>query len=243
MTPAGRLGVGRPAESRRPRSGVAVEGRHAGRQVTRARDVARRKDLVEQELVAGRQLDPGRRQVFAQAGAACGAEDRHDVRTLGQQPGQRDLARSGPGTRPMPSSRHAGSTVRSTPRSKREYSDWRALIGCTAWARRRVVPLASDSPRWRTLPARTNSAMVPMTSSIGTFGSTRCWYGRSIRSVLSRLRDCSTTSRTCSGRLSSRQPEPVAWVRPKPNLVASTTLSRREPPRTRPSSSSLVNRP
>ena len=42
---------------------------------------------------------------------------------------------------------------------------------------------ASDKPRWRTLPARTTSAMAPTVSSIGTCGSTRCWYKRSMTSV------------------------------------------------------------
>jgi len=33
---------------------------------------------------------------------------------------------------------------------------------------------ASDSPRWRTLPAATSSAMAPTVSSMGTRASTRC---------------------------------------------------------------------
>ena len=38
----------------------------------------------------------------------------------------------------------------------------------------RAAP-ASDSPKWRTLPASMSSLTVPATSSIGTCGSTRCW--------------------------------------------------------------------
>ena len=55
-----------------------------------------------------------------------------------------------------------------------EYSVWSATIGCTACARRRVDALASDRPRYRTLPASTSSAMAPTVSSIGVPGSTRC---------------------------------------------------------------------
>ena len=52
-----------------------------------------------------------------------------------------------------------------------EYSVCRAAIGCTATARRTVSADASDSPRWRTLPAATSSAIAPTVSSIGTSGS------------------------------------------------------------------------
>ena len=34
---------------------------------------------------------------------------------------------------------------------------------------------ASDKPRYFTFPALTSSAIAPTVSSIGTFGSTRCW--------------------------------------------------------------------
>ena len=78
------------------------------------------------------------------------------------------------GTNPIPSSRQAGSTSPSTSRSNSEYSDWRALMGCTVMARRSVEGPASDSPRYLTFPARTNSAIVPTTSSMGIPGSTRC---------------------------------------------------------------------
>ena len=38
-----------------------------------------------------------------------------------------------------------------------------------------VAGAASESPRCRTLPAFTSSAIAPMVSSIGMLGSTRCW--------------------------------------------------------------------
>ena len=60
-------------------------------------------------------------------------------------------------------------------RVNREYSVWSAVIGCTAWARRIVSATASESPRCRTLPASTSSAIAPTVSSIGTVWSTRCW--------------------------------------------------------------------
>ena len=50
-----------------------------------------------------------------------------------------------------------------------------AAIGWTAAARRIDDALASDSPRNRTLPCCTSSAIAPTVSSIGTCGSTRCW--------------------------------------------------------------------
>ena len=60
-------------------------------------------------------------------------------------------------------------------RSHSEYSLWSAEIGWTACARRMVSTPASLRPRKRTFPSRTRSAIVPITSSIGTAGSTRCW--------------------------------------------------------------------
>ena len=75
----------------------------------------------------------------------------------------------------MPSSRSVGRISSSRSRVKSEYSVCSAVIGCVAWARRIVSADASDSPRWRTLPASTSSAMAPTVSSIGTDLSTRCW--------------------------------------------------------------------
>ena len=75
----------------------------------------------------------------------------------------------------MPSSRTVGRISSSISRLKRLYSLCRAVIGCTACARRMVAAAASDRPRWRTLPAATSSAMAPTVSSIGTSLSTRCW--------------------------------------------------------------------
>ena len=75
----------------------------------------------------------------------------------------------------MPSSRIVGRISSSRSLVKREYSVWRAVIGWVAWARRMLSADASDSPRWRTLPDSTSSAMAPTVSSIGTDLSTRCW--------------------------------------------------------------------
>ena len=75
----------------------------------------------------------------------------------------------------MPSSRSTGRTFGSGSRVHKEYSDCRAVTRCTACARRIVSGPASDMPMWRILPSATSSARVPTVSSIGVFGSTRCW--------------------------------------------------------------------
>ena len=67
----------------------------------------------------------------------------------------------------------AGSPV-SGSRHHSEYSLCSAATGCTAWARRIVSTPASDRPKCLTLPCRISSLTAPATSSIGTFGSTRC---------------------------------------------------------------------
>jgi hypothetical protein len=77
------------------------------------------------------------------------------------------------GTKAIPSSRHAVITVASGSRVQSEYSDWSAVIGWTACARRSVATDTSESPRKRTLPAATNSLIAPTDSSIGTSRSTR----------------------------------------------------------------------
>ena len=69
----------------------------------------------------------------------------------------------------------AGRISSSSERSHSEYSVCSAEIGCTATALRIVSAPASESPRWRTLPSCTSSAIAPTVSSIGTSGSTRCW--------------------------------------------------------------------
>lgn len=56
-----------------------------------------------------------------------------------------------------------------------EYSDWTAETGVTAFARRIVSGPASERPNARTLPSAISSPTAPAVSSIGTFGSTRCW--------------------------------------------------------------------
>jgi aryl-alcohol dehydrogenase-like predicted oxidoreductase len=55
-----------------------------------------------------------------------------------------------------------------------EYSLCTAVTDCTACARRIVFALASERPKCFTFPSAINSFTVPATSSIGTFGSTRC---------------------------------------------------------------------
>jgi hypothetical protein len=79
------------------------------------------------------------------------------------------------GTNPIPSSRSVGRISSSTSRVQREYSGCRAVIGWTLCARRTVAADASDRPRYFTFPAVTGSDIAPTVSSIGTFGSTRCW--------------------------------------------------------------------
>ena len=56
------------------------------------------------------------------------------------------------------------------------------LVGSAIRGRRGEVVLATKfgivrgaDPSQRTFPARTSSAMAPTVSSIGVFGSTRCW--------------------------------------------------------------------
>src|SRR5580765_4734922 len=147
------------------------------------------------------------------------------------------------GTKPMPSSSSSGSSSTSGPRQNSEYSLWTAVTGCTACARRIVWMPASDRPKCFTLPAAIRSLIVPATSSIGTFGSTRCWYKRSMRSVRRRLRLPSTAALMCSGRLLVPLPRsPVCGLMSKPNLVAMITLSRIGASAS-PTSSSLANGP
>lgn len=79
------------------------------------------------------------------------------------------------GTNPMPSSSRVGMISSSGRRYQSEYSLCRAVTGWTACARLIVPAAASDMPKCRTLPPSISSFTVPATSSIGTFGSTRCW--------------------------------------------------------------------
>ena len=78
------------------------------------------------------------------------------------------------GDEPDPSSAAAGTTLASTSRLQIDHSLCTAAIGCTATAARSSSAVTSDSPRWRTLPAATSSAMAPTVSSIGTLVSRRC---------------------------------------------------------------------
>ena len=84
------------------------------------------------------------------------------------------------GTKPMPNSSSVGNIFVSGSRHQIAYSLCTADKGHTAWARRIERALASDSPQCKTFPSCIKSLTVPATSSIGTFGSTRCWYKRSI---------------------------------------------------------------
>ena len=79
------------------------------------------------------------------------------------------------GTKPIPSSSSVGRIASSGSRHQSEYSLCSAVTGWTAWARRMVCTPASESPKCLTLPASISSFTAPATSSIGTFGSTRCW--------------------------------------------------------------------
>ena len=140
-------------------------------------------------------------------------------------------ARAAPAAPPAP-----GSRVHS------EYSDCSAVIGCTAWARRMVSGPASDRPMWRTLPSATSSARAPtvvldrrvrvdavLVVQVDVVGAQPlaasprprrgCWPG------------------CCRG-----SPAPPPACETRPNLVASTTWSRRSL-MARPTSSSLANGP
>ena len=116
-----------------------------------------------------------------------------------------------------------------------------AVIGWMAWARRIVSGAASDSPRWRTLPARrvahgshrlldrrlgVHAVLVVQVDVVGPEPPQRRVARASARTRAAR-------SRRRGSRLRRRS---------LPNFVATTTRSRR-PARARPTSSSLVNGP
>ena len=79
------------------------------------------------------------------------------------------------GTKPMPELLEGRQDSSSGSRHHSEYSLWSAVTGWTACARRIVCTPASDRPKCFTLPSWISSFTAPATSSIGTFGSTRCW--------------------------------------------------------------------
>jgi hypothetical protein len=79
------------------------------------------------------------------------------------------------GTNPMPSSSQTGRISDSGSRAHSEYSDCTAATGWTVWARRMVSALASDNPNCSTFPASMRFLTAAATSSMGTWGSTRCW--------------------------------------------------------------------
>src|SRR5258708_34714372 len=70
----------------------------------------------------------------------------------------------------MPSSWVVGRISSSGSRVHSEYSVCSAAMGCTLLARRMVGAEGSDNPRWRTLPARTSSAMAPTVFFDGDLG-------------------------------------------------------------------------
>ena len=124
------------------------------------------------------------------------------------------------GTNPMPSSAHTGSTSPSGRRHQSEYSLWTAVTRWTACARRIVCAPASERPKCLTLPCATRSPTAPATYSIGTSGSTRCWYSRSMVSTPRRAREASVVCLISSGRL---EPTCQPSTSTSPNFVATTT--------------------
>ena len=79
------------------------------------------------------------------------------------------------GTKPMPSSSSVGRISSSGSRHHSEYSLCSAVTGWTAWARRMVLHAGLGQAEVPDLALPIRSLTVPATSSIGTFGSTRCW--------------------------------------------------------------------
>ena len=109
------------------------------------------------------------------AARCCGSRRGRRWSSASMRPVRKPLPSGLNGTKPMPSSSSVGSTSRSGSRCQREYSLCTAATGCTAWARRIVLAPASERPKCLTLPSAMRSLTAPATSSIGTFGSTRCW--------------------------------------------------------------------
>jgi len=52
-------------------------------------------------------------------------------------------------------------TLSSTSRTHKDHSNWTAVMGCTAWARRISDGDASESPRYFTFPSSTNFFISP----------------------------------------------------------------------------------
>ena len=127
----------------------------------------------------------------------------------------------------MPSSRTVGRISSSGSRVHSEYSVCSAVIGCTACARRIVAGAASDSPRWRTLPARDQlghraDGVLDRHARDRRGAGSRDRCGRRRAAAAKRRRP----ARTYSGLPLMPRNAPSA-PRTLPNLVARTTSSRR----------------
>jgi hypothetical protein len=70
-----------------------LDALHLGLRVAQPGRRPRRHGLVDSPEVVGRELDAQGAEVLLQVGDALGAGDRHDVRSLGQEPGQDELRR------------------------------------------------------------------------------------------------------------------------------------------------------
>ena len=77
-----------------------------------------------------------------------------------------------------------------------------------------VLAPASERPKYFTLPSAISSFTVPAISSIGVFGSTRCWYSRSITSTFNRFKEPSTALLICSGLLGHLNHFPSCILKP-----------------------------
>src|SRR5579871_6926057 len=77
-----------------PETALAVDPGRRGALVARAHRRAAREHLLERHLVAAREPDRGGADVFGEVRAAARARDRHDIRTLREQPCQRELPRA-----------------------------------------------------------------------------------------------------------------------------------------------------
>jgi hypothetical protein len=151
-------------------------------------------EVVQPFDLLGAQLEAVGRRVFLDAGDSLGAGNRGDVVALREQPGQSDLCRcctrlggnsvdfiddaqvalevlSGEarvGLAPVV----VGELVGGADRAGKEAVAERRVRN---EARRIVAGAASDRPMCRILPSATSSARAPTVSSMGVFGSTRCW--------------------------------------------------------------------
>src|SRR6266545_149537 len=143
--------------------GLASRGRSS---TGRALPLQGRGEVVEPFDLLGAELDGVGGGVLLDAGHPLGAGDRGDVVALGEQPGKGGLCRGGISS---------GRISASTSRVHREYSVCTAVTGWTACARRIVAGLALGQADVADLALAISSASAPTVSSMGVFGSTRCW--------------------------------------------------------------------